>query len=579
MNHNLKILKILVFISVFLTGFTLVFSQESIEKDINNIQKNLVDGNLNLVETDLNNLLSRNNTNQLNKVIIYTSYVNLYAAKDDYSNALKYANLAKEISDKTDDQLDDCYTSFSFARLYLLNSMYDKTIYHSNEALKKLTKYPNENNLRSKIYQVMGLTHSRTGIYSEEYDNYINKALFYAIKSKSILELLNAYSANTVMYYHKYIKTNNQKDLEKIFENAEISLSYINENNTDIIPTKAASLSYNNLASLINVYPYKNLSNNERYNLAEKYIKIALDYANRINNPDLKSTCYATFAEINENKGNTKQAEQYYLKAYEIAKSERNIKDFGTINTIVKLISNFYQKNNQPINALNFNKESLHYTQKAYEKAIENKQKSLEAFYNFEKKNEEIKQLKATNKIYTNQKLLYIALTAISIIGIIFMVYMFIYKQRLNKQKTSLLEAEKHETELTLQLEQEEKYRLLAEQKLLNIQQEHLHKKALAASYQLNHKNTFINELKEKIKDDKNFNLDKILKDERLMDNDFAGIQTIIQDIHPNFFKKMNEVSKSKLSTQDLNYAAYIYLNMDNQQISNILKVEKKQLE
>ncbi len=38
----------------------------------------------------------------------------------------------------------------------------------------------------------------------------------------------------------------------------------------------------------------------------------------------------------------------------------------------------------------------------------------------------------------------------------------------------------------------------------------------------------------------------------------------------------MNEISQNRLSTQDLNYAAFIYLNMDNQQISNLLKVENK---
>ncbi|WP_291118345.1 hypothetical protein [Empedobacter sp. UBA7248] len=576
MNHKLQILKPFLSFFILFIGIFPVFAQNDIQKNINNIEKNTIDGKFNDAEEELNVLLKRNNDNQLNKVIIYINFVNLYANKDDYDNALKYANLAKEIADKTVDKLDDSYTSYAFAKLYLLNSMYDKTIYYSNNALKSLTNYPNENILRSKIYLLMSMTHSRTGVFSEEYNNYITKALFYARKSKSLLELLSAYSATTLMYYHKYQKSNNPKDLERIFQNAEINLSYINENNIDIVPIKAASITYNNLASLINTYPYKNLNKNERYNLAEKYVKIALDYSSKINNPDLKSTCYSTYAEISENTGNNKQAEEYYLKAYEIVKSVRNLRDISTINTIVKLISNFYEKNNEPTKALKFNKESLIYTQKAYEKAYENKRNVLEAFYNFELKNEEIKQLKEKNQIFSKQRILYLSLIGISIIGIVLMVYMFIYKQKLNKQKTNLLEAEKQETALTLKLELEEKARLTAERKLLDIQQEQLQKKALATSLQLNHKNSFISELKEKIKDDQNFNINKVLKDERLTDNNFNGLQTIVQDIHPNFFKKMNEISKNKLSAQDLNYAAYIYLNMDNQQISNLLKVENK---
>ena len=105
---------------------------------------------------------------------------------------------------------------------------------------------------------------------------------------------------------------------------------------------------------------------------------------------------------------------------------------------------------------------------------------------------------------------------------------------------------------------------------------EQLQKQALATSLQLKHKTTFINELKNKIKEDKIVNFDRILKDERLTDDDFNEIQNIVQDVHPNLFKRLNEVSKGKLSSLDLKYAAYLYLNMDNQQIANVMKIEPK---
>ena len=148
---------------------------------------------------------------------------------------------------------------------------------------------------------------------------------------------------------------------------------------------------------------------------------------------------------------------------------------------------------------------------------------------------------------------------------------MLYYKQKANKQKTDLLEAEKSETELTLQLEKEEKARLKAEQELLALQQEQLQKQALATSLQLNHKTTFINDLKEKLKEDKTINIDRILKDD-----DFNEAQSILQDVHPNLFNRLNDVSKNKLSNQDMKYAAYIYLKMDNIQIANLMKVDPK---
>ena len=127
-----------------------------------------------------------------------------------------------------------------------------------------------------------------------------------------------------------------------------------------------------------------------------------------------------------------------------------------------------------------------------------------------------------------------------------------------------------------MELEKQEKARIKAEQELLALQQEQLNKQALATSLQLNQKNSFLNELKEKVKDKDTINLDRILKDERLTDEDFIEIQNIVQDVHPNLFKRLNEVSKNKLSNLDLKYAAYIYLNMDNQQIANIMKIEPK---
>ena len=207
---------------------------------------------------------------------------------------------------------------------------------------------------------------------------------------------------------------------------------------------------------------------------------------------------------------------------------------------------------------------------------FDNNTKALDVFYQTEQKNQQIKQLEEKNKIYTKNKFLYIGVAILGIFGAIFLSFMFYYKQKANKQKTNLLEAEKNEAELTLQLEKEEKARLKAEQALLALQQEQLQKQALATSLQLKHKTTFINELKNKIKEDKIVNFDRILKDERLTDDDFNEIQNIVQDVHPNLFKRLNEVSKGKLSSLDLKYAAYLYLNMDNQQIANVMKIEPK---
>ncbi len=141
---------------------------------------------------------------------------------------------------------------------------------------------------------------------------------------------------------------------------------------------------------------------------------------------------------------------------------------------------------------------------------------------------------------------MYIGIILFSFTGIIFIAYILHYKQKINKQRNNLLIAERIETNLKLQLEQEEKSKLKIEQELLVIKQEQMQKQALAKSLQLDHKNTFINNLKDKIKQRKHINIDKIIKEELFADKDFSTVQNIVQEVHPNFFKRLNEISKRK---------------------------------
>ena len=554
----------------------LLFSQNNLEKRLLNVEKNVIDSKFSEAKSELDQLLLENKSNDLNKVKIYVSYVDQFSNQNNFEKALYYSNLSKEISDRTTIKLDDAYTNFAFSKIYLINQLYDKTIYYANLSIKNLTDYPNEYLLYSKLYITMSITHSRNGIYSDEYKNYTEKALQYALKSNESLQLVSAYSATTLIYLNKYTKEQNPDDLKLLFQNADLTLKIAEQPNADDIPLKAKIIAYNNFGSLINSFPYNDMSNKERNDLSERYSNKAILLSKNLHNNNILSTCYTTYAEIQENKGNDKLAEEYYLKAYNIVKNEKNEKDIKTINGIVQLLSNFYEKRNNPEEALKYNKEAFKYTQKAYEVTLENKRKFLEAFYNSEQKNREINQLKEKNEIYSKQIYLYIGIVILSIAAVIFLIYLIRYKQKINKQKTDLLESEKNETELTLQLEKEEKARIKAEKDLAEIQQEHSQKQALAASLQLNHKNSFINELKEKVKGDNITNLDRILKDERLADNDFDDMHTIIREVHPNFFKKLNSVSKNKLSNQDLKYDAYIYLNTDNQRIASLLKVEAK---
>ena len=555
----------------FISSF--VFSQNKLEIELMNVEKNIIDSRYDAAQKQLNELLENNVHNSLDRVIIYTSFVNLYCNLEQYDKALQYSNLSKEISDKTPDKLDDAYTNYSFAKIYLLNQVYDKTITHANKTLGFLKNHPDEYKLYSDTYLLMSITHSRLGNYNEEFKFYVEKGLKYAQKSKSAINLIALYSTITSMYLANYETNHLQADLDKIYEYSELTLERSLDNNQNI-PIKAKVVAYNNMASILNSYPSKKISKEERNKLAIQYIQKAIEVSTKIKNQSTLSIFYTTYAEIEESNGNLDVAENYYLKAYEIAKNETF--DLKNKKEITQLLANFYKNQNNIDKELTYTKLLLNYTKEANEQSSNDKRKFLEAYYNSEQKNNEIQQLKNTNSLYLKQRVLFTIAIITSVLGFVFLIYLIRYKQKLNKQKTNLLEAENIETSLSLKLEKEEKARLELEQELLALQQEQLQKQALATSLELSHKKSVLKDLKEKILDEKNPSLDRYFKNERIIENDFDNIQKLIKDIHPNFYRKLNEIAKTNLTNLDLKYCAYIYLNIDNQQIANLLKVEQK---
>ncbi|UCA61795.1 hypothetical protein KB553_09775 [Chryseobacterium rhizoplanae] len=203
---------------------------------------------------------------------------------------------------------------------------------------------------------------------------------------------------------------------------------------------------------------------------------------------------------------------------------------------------------------------------------LQNDSRSLELFYHMDQKNRLIEQLEAKNKTYAKQMSLYMTIAGVGIAGIIIVMVLFLYRQKRNSFQTDLLTKEKNKITQILEIEKVEKNGLWARQQELTQQRELLQRQVMVTSFQLELKNTILNEIKENIEENDVY-LKKILKEDRKSEDDFNELQAITQDIHPLFYDRMQKLSKTKLTHQDLKYAAYIYLNMDNLQISNTLKV------
>ena len=70
--------------------------------------------------------------------------------------------------------------------------------------------------------------------------------------------------------------------------------------------------------------------------------------------------------------------------------------------------------------------------------------------------------------------------------------------------------------------------------------------------------------------------MQKILREEMVLDNDFERAKTQIQQVHPDFFNLINDKAQKKLTVLDLKLCAYLYLKMDTRQIAQLMNIEAK---
>jgi DNA-binding CsgD family transcriptional regulator len=138
------------------------------------------------------------------------------------------------------------------------------------------------------------------------------------------------------------------------------------------------------------------------------------------------------------------------------------------------------------------------------------------------------------------------------------------------------LHLEKQEAELQTKLDKEEQLRLRAEQQLLETQQQQLQKEMMANVLQLEHKKQVFSQIKEKLNDSQELNINRIWNEELLLDNDFNDAKMHIQQVHPDFFGLLNEKAQQKLTPLDLKLCAYLHLQMDTKKIASILHIEPK---
>jgi len=466
-------------------------------------------------------------------------------------------------------------TPLAMAYAYYGQALVAKTLDHPESvmeycqmALTVLAKHP-EPYIAAKIYYQLYAIHSNWNNGDKAY-YYAHLAMEDALRTTDYNLLSNCYNAMSTAHGYSYETHHEQAALDS-------SLYYLN---------KSEQL-YTDYPGQVSNYAYAISC----INLASYYLRFGtpatqpqgIYYANRArtvlqdapNSQEVLASSLGILSEYAKRDGKQGDVEHYLLEAYQVMQTQQPPYYYTMINVTTGL-ANFYERQGNYQRALHFQQLVNEYSSKSFDQQKALKSQKLEIEYQTEKANSEVHFLKEREKSQQQKNWLYLCVTIVSFLFLLFLFRSYHFRLRYSIQRAKQLELEKQDAALLLKLEKEEQARLKAEQQLMELQQQQLKKEVMANVLQLEHKNQMLYNLKDKLAEGNEVNMQKVLKEELILDDDFELAKLQIQRVHADFFQQLNEKAQRKLTLLDLKLCTYLYLQMDTRQIAQLMHVEAK---
>jgi hypothetical protein len=513
--------------------------------------------------------LQHNNYTDATKA--YTLLVDIKINTQQFATLKPVTDSALALAKQANDPVAMAYGYYSQVLLFKMLGSGEDVVRYCNHALKELEK-ADDPYITAKIYYRL------YGVYSDwnneaRVNYYARKATENALRTKDYNLLSNCYMALSVAHEYNFNAAKGRPELDS-------TLFYLNrvEDLYRQHPGQVANFTYAiaciNLASTyLKYYP-------ETDGLAQAK---GISYANAARQvlkgladcQEVVASSLGILSEYAGRAGNETQAGNYLLEAYSVMKTQQP-PYYHTMINVVQALSAFYEKKGDYRRAMDFQKEVTEYNKKNFnQEQVLNAQK-LEIQYETEKKSNEMRILKEQEKSARLQNYLYGYTALAAVLALLFLFRAYHFKVRYAAQREKQLELERQESALQIKLQKEEQARLKAEQQLLEAQQQQLKKEVMANVLQLEHKNRTLLNIKDKLADGEKVNLEKIIKEEMVLDSNFEQAKLQIQQVHPDFFYLISERAQRKLTLLDLKLCAYLYLKMDTRQIAQLMHIETK---
>lgn len=300
----------------------------------------------------------------------------------------------------------------------------------------------------------------------------------------------------------------------------------------------------------------------------DKYINLALNIGRKSRHEEIIANSYGILSEYAIAEGNYAAAEKLFLLG--LTEVESHVGSSLQVKaSMLKGLASVAEKAGDPVKALAYFKRYMQFENQAYDAGKLAIAQKLEVQYEAEQKDKELERLQERAAFNRKLNLFYIGLIVAGVLALVFLFrsYHFRLKSSIQQEK----------------LQAEEAARLKAEQELLHERQDRLQKELLAGSLQVEQKNELLQTMREKLATQpenemlKN-QMERILKEDQRMDEDFEHIRSSLTDIHPDFFNRLQQLAGNKLTRLDLKHCSYILMGLSNKEIASRLGVDPKSI-
>ncbi|MEC5145216.1 LuxR family transcriptional regulator [Chitinophaga sp. 180180018-2] len=514
------------------------------------------------------------------KAFTYGTLAYLYMEVKDYAAVHNAIDSALWYAERTSNQT---VKGFVWLRKGMLESSYEKYDQSMNSLLKSLHYLENGNDYNYEnlvYYYIAGIYWSNHDI--SNYNKYIQLSWQTALKSKDPDDICRAWQARGNWFLEQFRADPAKRNMldSALYYNGRCLQVAEEQKGRLVFRNTAAVAALNNGDIYFEFYPvaYKDS--------AVKYINLALDIAWKSRYPEVVANCYGILSEYAIREGKYAEAEKTLLMGLSRADEDSASSDF-TRARMLSALSRVAEKSGNPVKALQYYKDYVKYD-KAYFNAskLANINK-LAAQYESDKKEQALSALEQRAAFNKQLNFFYICLIIACLLVLVFLFRAYHFRLKAAQQVQKRLAKEKEDaalqSELEARLREEEAARMQVEQQLLQERQQLLQKELLAGTLRAQEKSGLLLSLRDKLTSEQNNSgilrqMDRIINEDRRLDEDYEALKSDLSEIHPEFFSQLQQKAQNGLTRLDLKYCSYILMGLSNKEIAVRLGIEAKSI-